>query len=111
MSHGVLDGDGAFKKTSDYLFGKLFYGENGDLSILILFAEKPVTSDQMLGYSGVFKIIDDKTIEHHISISTNPKLTNTVEIRSYKLVKNILILSKKLGAGKTFQAEWRRIKG
>lgn len=107
-SHGIYAADGTFKPTSPYLKGEIAYGSDGHLSVLMLFKETPETAKDIFGYVGTYKIISDKVVEHHFSVSTVPSRHDAIEERTYLIKEDELRLGAVMSDGQRFEAVWIR---
>jgi hypothetical protein len=105
-SHGIFNQAGDFIPTSSYLKGELNYGQDGALSLLIVFSEGPQILKDVLSYVGSYKIISSNQINHLINLSTHQPFNETIETRNYKFNDHELTLSKNLDDGKRFEAVW-----
>lgn len=108
-THGIYDKEGTFTSSSDYLAGELHYGEDGSLTVMILFREKPTALEHILSYVGKFKVISDDEVEHQITLSSSVKLINKTELRKYIKTDTLLKLEKEMPDQKRFEAVWKRI--
>lgn len=105
-SHGSYDLSGGFTVTSGYINGELSYGHGGELSVLILFKEKPQNDLELLCYVGRYQIINEKTISHDITLCNHQSRNNTSELRDFKFTNGTLTLSAPLKDGGRFEAIW-----
>lgn len=109
-SHGIYDSKGNYTATSDYINGELNYGSDGSLSVLILFKEKPQNTKELLSYLGRFRVVDEKTLFHDISLCNNQDRNNSQERREYLLRDNDLILTAPQAGASHFEAVWEKHK-
>lgn len=109
LTHGSFNEEGVFVSTSEYLNGHLIYGKGNELAVLIHFSEFPQGPRDLLAYTGTFKINSSSELLHQIKLCSQAKRNNSIEIRSYRISKNILTLEAVLPNGFKFQSTWKKL--
>jgi hypothetical protein len=105
-SHGVISKEGAYKPTSPYAKGDLRYSADGNLSVLILFAENPTVAKDVFAYTGTYQVLSDKLVEHKFAIASVPRIIGTTETRDFSVNGNELKLGRVFEDGTSFEAIW-----
>jgi hypothetical protein len=105
-SHGLISKDGNYKPTSPFAKGDLRYSADGNLSILILFAENPTIAKDVFAYTGTYKVLSDKLVEHKFAMHSYPKFIGETETRDFSVQGNELKLGRVFEDGTSFEAIW-----
>lgn len=64
--------DGRSKPISDWYKGEIHYSENGSMSVVLRFAEKPEEFADVVAYSGRYRV-DGNQIHHQVTMSVRPE--------------------------------------
>ncbi len=79
-----------FKPISDWYSGQIQYSENGYMSVIVRFAEKPEDFSDIVAYSGTYKIVGNQ-IHHEVSHSVRPEYIGQKLVRDFHLENGELV--------------------
>jgi Lipocalin-like domain len=79
-----------FTPISDWYSGAIHYSETGYMNVIVRFAKDPQALDEVVAYSGTYKIDQDKII-HKVTASVRPEYEGQTLTRGFKIEGRQLI--------------------
>lgn len=80
----VYKADRRFEPISEWYSGCIHYSANGYMNVIVRFKEKPAALEDVVAYSGTYRV-DGAKIVHHVESSVRPEYENQVLTRDFSL--------------------------
>lgn len=100
--------DGRFEDISDFYSGEIHYGDNGRMSVVLRFAEKPEEFADVVAYSGTYEV-DGPKIHHVVTASVRPDYEGQKLDRTFTLKDGVLELTFEDTPEFVKAARWRKL--
>lgn len=85
VKYGYLyKSDQRFEPISEFYSGCIHYSASGYMNVIVRFKEKPSVLEDVVAYSGTYKL-DGAKIVHHVDTSVRPEYESQVLTRTYSL--------------------------
>ena len=73
-----------FEPISDWYSGQIQYSDNGTMSVIVRFAEKPTEFSEVVAYSGTYKVVSQQ-IHHIVTESVRPEYIGQTLVREFRI--------------------------
>lgn len=80
-----------FEPISEWFSGVIHYSDTGFMSVIIRFAEKPESLQDVVAYSGTYQVVDNEII-HKVNTSVRPEYEGQILNRKFKILENAIEL-------------------
>jgi hypothetical protein len=99
--------DGSFKPISEWYTGMIHYAPNGYMNVIVRFAEKPEALDEVVAYSGTYKVEGNQII-HQVTSSVRPEYEGQILNRTFRLEGDELVTEFENTEEFIKAAKWKR---
>lgn len=97
-----------FKPISNWYSGEIHYFENGYMTVIVRFAEKPEDFSDIVAYSGTYSVQGDQ-IFHQVTESVRPEYLGQKLNRTFKIEDHALYTEFENTAEFIKYARWTKI--
>lgn len=79
-----------FTPISDWYSGVIHYSDSGYMNVIVRFAEKPEALEDVVSYSGTYKVEGDQIV-HQVSHSVRPSYEGQTLSRTFRIENDELV--------------------
>ncbi len=99
-----------FEPIADWFSGVIHYADTGFMSVIIRFKEIPESLQDVVAYSGTFKVVGDEIV-HEVNMSVRPEYEKQILTRKFKILENGSAIELEFENTEEFRkySIWRRI--
>lgn len=97
-----------FKPISEWYSGEIHYYDNGRMTVLVRFAEKPEDFTDLVAYSGTYSV-QGNAISHQVTESVRPEYLGQKLDRVFKIENDVLYTEFENTEEFIKYANWKRL--
>ncbi len=97
-----------FKPIADFYAGEIHYQDNGHMTVIVRFAEKPEDFTDFVAYSGTYRVGENEIV-HQVTESARVEYIGQTLTRTFKLEDAVLYTEFENTDEFIKYAEWKKI--